>query len=218
MVLLADYLSNIPGFPDAEESSVRRRSVTQLGRACQIDEIHAETVTRLALALFDSAKKTGLHTFGASERELLDYAAFLHDVGNFISFSGHHNHSRYIISHAPLPGFDRHEIAIIANICRYHRKKIPKNHDNVMQDLDPMAKSIVKVLSTLLRIAEHLDRSHLGLVKKAVFTPADKYTIQLEITCRGDCSLERWAVEADTKAFSKVFRRDILVSVTSTED
>lgn len=211
--LLADYLSKVPGFPHAEETSTRRRSVTQLGRSCQIDEVHARTVTKIALALFDSAGEAGLHSFGVPERELLDYAAFLHDIGQFISFSGHHNHSRYIISHAPLLGFDQREIEMLAQICRYHRKKVPKVNDPALRDLDPEAQSAIRVLSTLLRLAEHLDRSHSENVLSAHLVQADKHTVRLEITCRGDCSLEVWAVESDTKAFSKVMHQDLQIVV-----
>ena len=216
--LLADYLSKVPGFPHAEETSTRRRSVTQLGRSCNINEVHAKTVTRIALSLFDSAKDIGLHSFGARERELLDYAAFLHDIGQFISFSGHHNHSRYIISHAPLLGFDQREIEILALICRYHRKKVPKTNEPALRDPDPEAQSVIRVLSTLLRLAEHLDRSHSEIVTSAQLMQADNHTVQLEIVCRGDSSLEVWAVESDTKAFSKVFRHALQVVVVPVDE
>ena len=88
--LLVDYLSGIEGYPHAEGMSVRDTSVLQLGRSCNIDEGHARTVTRLALELYDSAQATGLHALGKKERELLRHAAFLHDVGDFISFNNHH--------------------------------------------------------------------------------------------------------------------------------
>ena len=89
---------------------MRERSVLQFGRSCNFDEKHAETVTFLALQLFDSAKQIGLHSMGHMEREMLKYAATLHDVGDFLSFSNHHLHSDYIISNAGLLGFERQEI------------------------------------------------------------------------------------------------------------
>ena len=46
------------------ELSVRARSVLQLGRACHFNEAHAQTTARLALGLFDSARR-GLHRLGA---------------------------------------------------------------------------------------------------------------------------------------------------------
>ena len=153
-----------------------------------------------------------MHTYGPAERELLEYAAFLHDVGQFVSFSGHHTHSRYIITNAPLLGFDQREIAIIAEICRYHRKKIPKNKDRALAPFDDRDRMIIRVLSTLLRIAEHLDRSHTGCVRDAVFGE-EEGSIPLVLTCNGDCSLEVWAVEGDKKAFYKAFGLELVVRV-----
>ena len=84
--LLVDYLSRMDAFPLLGELSPRQRSVLQLGRSCGINEVHARTVTSLVLELFDSAKEQGLHNFSDNERELLEYATFLHDIGSFISY------------------------------------------------------------------------------------------------------------------------------------
>ena len=63
--------------------SVRKRSIMQLGLACNFDEEHAHTVSRLALELFDSIQALGIYEFEESERELLEYGATLHDIGTF---------------------------------------------------------------------------------------------------------------------------------------
>ena len=124
--LLVDYLARHNQAGLLEETSVRRRSVLQLGRACGIDETHARNVARLSLELFDSAQKINLHNLGDRERELLDYSALIHDVGSFLSYSNHQMHSYYLIRNADLLGFDQKEIAIMANAGRYHRKAMPK--------------------------------------------------------------------------------------------
>ncbi len=124
--LLVDYLSKIEGYPHAQRMSVRETSVLQLGRSCNIDEKHAETVVRMALALFDSSRTVGLHSYGQKERELLKFAAYLHDIGDFISFTNHQAHSYYIVRNADLLGFDEREISVMANLTRYHRKLCSK--------------------------------------------------------------------------------------------
>ena len=189
--------------------SVRTRSVHMLGRACRIDIPHAEHVTRLAFDLFDSGRAIGLHDLGGWERELLEYAAYLHDIGQFISFSGHHLHSKYLIENAELLGFDEHEIMLLAHITRYHRKRTPRKKDEDYNALDPESQRTILVLSTFLRLAEHLDRSHAGLVTAARFTGMDSENVSLEVTSRVDCSLECWALESDIKAFEKVFCRSL---------
>src|SRR5208283_671667 len=134
---------------------------------CNFDEKHSETVASLALQLFDSAKQIGLHNLGDSERDLLKHAATLHDVGDFLSFNDHQLHSHYIICNAELLGFDRKEIQLMGNIARFHRKKLPSRKALKTSGLEERAKECIAILSTFLRFAEKLDRSHSALVKKA---------------------------------------------------
>lgn len=124
--MLQDYLTRGTwGYLDAS-GSVREQSVLQLARTCSIDETHARWMAGIACSLFDSAGKAGLHHYGPQERELLYYAALLHDVGLFLSFSNHHAHTRYIIANSELLGFSRDEIDIMALAAFFHRKRSSK--------------------------------------------------------------------------------------------
>jgi exopolyphosphatase/guanosine-5'-triphosphate,3'-diphosphate pyrophosphatase len=207
--MLADYLSNIEGFRELQRAPTRIRSVLHLGRSCNFDEKHSETVTALSLQLFDSAKQIGLHNMGETERELLKYAANLHDVGDFLSFSDHHLHSHYIISNAGLPGFDQKEIEIMANIARFHRKKLPSKKMLKTTGLDEKTNHNIAILSTFLRFAEKLDRSHTGLVKKAEFVKENKDQILLTFYSDSDCSLEEWSINQNSQAFHEAFGKQL---------
>ena len=208
--MLFEYLSRLEGFPYYQQMSVRERSVLQLGRSCAVDEGHANTIKRLALEMFDSGKEEGLHDLGPRERELLEYAAYLHDVGDFISFTNHQAHSYYIIRNAELLGFDQKEIEIMANLAKYHRKKGPSKKEGV-PGLDEKGLKTLIVLSAFLRIAESLDRSHCALIKSARFVNATDEGALLEITMTGDCQLETWGVESQVKGFRKAFDLDLLL-------
>ncbi len=211
--MLMDYLSRHGGFPQFQEMSVREMSALQLGRSCNINERHANAVISLVLQLFDSSRRIGLHDLGERERELLKYSAFLHDIGGFISFKSHHLHSHYIIGNTELLGFDQIEINIMANVARFHRKKLPKRKDPTMALLDERSANIVIILSMLLRLAEKLDRSHTCIVKKAEFTGKDRTKVALAIWPEGSCELEVWGVESNMKAFEKIFRRKLNLNV-----
>ncbi|NTW92997.1 MAG: Ppx/GppA family phosphatase, partial [Methanoregulaceae archaeon] len=156
--LLVDYLSRMDEFPLLGELSPRQRSVLQLGRSCSINEAHARTVTALVLALFDSAKEQKLHSFGDTERELLEYATFLHDIGSFISYTNHQAHSYYMIKNSELLGFDAKEVTFMANLARFHRKKSPRKKDPGILELDIHEREALRVLATFIRLGESLDR------------------------------------------------------------
>lgn len=214
--LLVDYLSRMDAFPLFGDLSPRQRSVLQLGRSCGINEVHARTVTSLVLELFDSAQEQNLHTLGDSERELLEYATFLHDIGSFISYANHHAHSYYIIKNSELPGFDQREIAYMANIARFHRKKAPRRKDSEVMELESRDREALRILSTFIRLGESLDRSHAALIQHVKFSRSDKENVHLEIVARGDCQLEIWGIEAERKAFLKIFGKRLVIQRVQT--
>ncbi|MCQ1538421.1 Ppx/GppA family phosphatase [Methanocalculus taiwanensis] len=212
--LLMEYLSRIPGFPHAEKISSRKRSVVQLGRSCRIDESHALTIVALSARLFDSAREAGLHSYTEKERTLLLYAAYLHDIGNFISFLDHHIHSAYIIRHADLVGFDVQEVGIMGEIARYHRKKFPRKKDHSFSLFDPVVQEQIRILSLFLRMAEHLDRTHAGRITDACLSKDQNGHVILDLEARGDCILEVWGVRSESHTIRKVFGSGFEVIVT----
>jgi len=210
--MLVEYLSSFKNYQELQKASLNNQSILHLGRSFNFDEKHSKTVSTLALQLFDSAKQLKLHYLSNKYRELLDYAATLHDIGDVISFNNHHLHSHYIISNADLYGFNLSEITIIANVARFHRKKLPTSKALRKFDLSEEAKSAVLILSTFLRIAEKLDRSHTGIVNKAEFTCIDKDIVTLSFNCEIDCSMEKWSILQNKRAFYEVFQKQLTVS------
>lgn len=187
--------------------TVREQSVLQLGRRCQFDEAHHAHVARLALGLFDSARDVGLHSLSARSREILAHAAMLHDIGAFLSYSAHEQHTYYLIRHAPLLGFDSDEIAVIAAVARFHRKGFPNKARPEYRALPLSARRQVRPLAILLRLAESLDRTHTAPVAAARFARAKTgEPLRLEIDVRADWQLERWGVEGQLDVFARMFR------------
>ena len=205
--LLADYLIRIWGDKITIDLPVRERSILQLARSCNHDEGHARSVCSLAMQLFDTSREIGLHDMGDRERELLRYAALLHDIGDFISFNDHHLHSHYIITHADLPGFNKQDVRIIANIARYHRKKPPNKRAMDLEGLNQDSRETVLGLFPFLRVAENLDRSHRGLVKACALGKGDSPKITLSLWSECDCQLEDWSVRNSVMLLEKSLGR-----------
>lgn len=211
--LLMDYLSRGEYAHLFHGMCVRERSVLQLGRTCGFDEKHAKHIARLALDLFDSAAEAGLHKLGGRERELLEYAALLHDIGAFLSYNNHQVHTYYLIRHAELLGFDQSEIAVMAATALFHRKGLPTKKRSQMEELDKRARQTVQVLSVLVRLAEVLDRSHTGAVRHAKLRAVNKSRVVLEIHAVHDCQLELWGVKDRIKSAERLLDRKIEIQV-----
>lgn len=172
------------GFPDP-----RRRSVFELLRKCNWHEQHSTHVTKMALKLFDE-----LHEeleLPESDRELLEYASLMHDIGYHISHRKHHKHALYLIRNADLKGFKEEEIDLMANVARYHRRSTPKKRHKRFRKLDKDLKNRVKKLAGILRVADGLDRSHYQNVQKLDILNGEDEII-LHITTESDPELEIW--------------------------
>jgi exopolyphosphatase/guanosine-5'-triphosphate,3'-diphosphate pyrophosphatase len=200
--LLIDMVSELlTGKPPVHRDEVMT-SIRRVGNKYSYDEAHAETVSKLSLELFDKTRK--LHRLGDENKLLLEAAARLHDIGQFVNYAAHHKHSYYLIKASPLMGLQPAQVELIANISRYHRKAMPKaTHDNY-RTLEPRERVLVSKLAAILRVADAMDHDHSGRVtgmrlqfKRPHFT--------LKMIGQGDLLLERWALLKKCDLFEKVF-------------
>jgi len=212
--ILLDYLSRHK--PDLairrEVPEPRRRSVLDLARRCHDFQAHSQQVTKICLSLFDELKP--LHGLGALERELIEYAALLHDIGWHIARARHHKHSMYLILNGDLKNFSKEEVRIIANIARYHRKALPRESHREYQALSPRGRRIVDVGGSLLRLADGLDRSHSTVVQSLRCRVGDK-KVRCTLNTRADAQLELWGARHKTDFFEKAFGRRIVFDLAA---
>lgn len=191
---------------DEEIRDPRRRSVHFLARRLGAFDLHAQQTARLALRLFDGL--VGLHGLDPEDRELLEFAALLHDAGYWIGADKHHKHALYLIRNGPLEGFTREEVRLIGLIARYHRGALPRSRHEEMEKLSDRAQHRVRALAALLRIADGLDRSHAGLVRE-INVSSNGSAVTLELESPGDLELELYAAERRSDLFRKEFDRDL---------
>jgi exopolyphosphatase/guanosine-5'-triphosphate,3'-diphosphate pyrophosphatase len=184
----------------------RRRAVLEFARHHGWDEPHCRHVTKLALSLFDQT--TGLHGLGPAERELLEAAGLLHDVGFAVAQSAHHKHSLYLIRNADLDGFGAQELAVVANVARYHRKALPSERHPDYQSLSEGERELVRRLSALLRLADGLDADHFQVVQE-VDVRLDGRLARFELRARDEPDLAMWAAERNGDLFEQEFNRRV---------
>jgi exopolyphosphatase / guanosine-5'-triphosphate,3'-diphosphate pyrophosphatase len=197
----AAHIRAVDRIPD-----VRRRSVLELAERCGMRLAHGQQVARLGLTLFD--KTRSLHHLGTREREWLEYAALLHDIGTHISYERHHKHSYYLIKNGDLRGFDPEEVEIIALAARYHRQALPKKSHEGYADLTREQRETVRLLGAFVRLAEGLDRSDTQVVTRLdIAGPRGRLVVHLR--ARGDASLELWAAHRHGAALAELLKREI---------
>ena len=192
------------------EVSQTRNAAMALLRKYEADPKHAEHVSEIALSLFDQLKS--LHRLGKRDRLLLELAALLHEVGNFIGAPGHHRHAFYIISETPLLGLSDEELLVVANLARYHRKANPDPDHECYAELSEKDQDRVRSLAAILRVADALDHDHKQKVL-AVKAKARDSKLRLKVRARGDVTLDEWSLENKGDLFQKEFGLEPVVDV-----
>ena len=192
---------------------IRRRSVFELAERCNYWPDHSQQVARLAVGLFDQTR--AIHGLTDREREWLEYAAILHDIGVHISYERHHKHSYYLIRNGDLRGFEPDEIEKIALIARYHRQAAPKRDHDGFGDLKRRARRAVRSLSAMLRLAESLDRSHSQIVSSVELRDRGDDDL-LQIRTAGDAELELWTATRHSEPFERLTGKPLRLEVSRT--
>ena len=215
--LVLDYIrrnrrkiARVDAIPD-----VRRRSTIELAERCNYQAEHSQHVARLSLALFDQTR--ALHGLTDREREWLEYAALMHDIGAHISFVRHHRHSYYLIKNGDLRGFQPEETEVIALVARYHRRGTPKQSHEEYAQLPAALRRTVRMLASILRVAESLDRSH-GQVITALDVNDRGEDLLVNISTSGDAELEVWAAANHLRPFERLVRKPVRLEVLNRGD
>jgi exopolyphosphatase/guanosine-5'-triphosphate,3'-diphosphate pyrophosphatase len=179
-------------------SDIRRRSVMRMAETFHENLEHIGRATDLALQIFDGLQS--VHQLAASDRDLLEAAGVLHNVGLFVSHAAHHRHSYYVIRNTDqLVGFTDREVELIAQIARFHRKSEPKSRHQEFQALSPPDQRRVRLLAGMLRLGIALDRTRQSAVETLTVRPRSDARQAIDIDVQSlpgaDVSLEQYTAE-----------------------
>lgn len=177
-----------------------------LGEHYHSNRHHAQQVSRLAASIFDQLQVATNFNLGLGpvDRRLLKGAALLHEIGQYIAYSGHHKHSYYLILHSDLPGLSGTEKLILACVARYHRKSHPKAAHEGFHLLDKPGRERVRRLAAILRIADALDREQQSLVNE-VRVKLQPHTVDFYISVHYQAAIEIWSAKQKGDLFEEAF-------------
>lgn len=135
---------------DARESTVQ-----SLTKQWSVDRSHAQRVQTTALSLFDQAENSWFEDFPET-RNLLSWAALVHEIGLTIAHAKYHEHGAYLLENSDMAGFSRSEQTALGALVRWHRRKISASAFRAYNSQLP--KRVMCRLCVLLRLAVLLHR------------------------------------------------------------
>ncbi|MBD7976842.1 MULTISPECIES: exopolyphosphatase [Pseudomonas] len=131
-----------------QHEDVRQRTLSALMERYHVDLEQAARVEAKALSALDQVA-AAWNLQEDWHRELLSWAARVHEVGLDIAHYHYHKHGAYLIEHCDLAGFSRQDQQVLALLVRGHRRNIPLDK---FRDAEADTESLVR-LCILLRFA-----------------------------------------------------------------
>jgi exopolyphosphatase/guanosine-5'-triphosphate,3'-diphosphate pyrophosphatase len=200
--IVADLAARGVGIERAQLNREQRAEVERLSLRYGVSRKHSRKVADLARSLFLSLQP--LHQLPLEMGKVLEAAAYLHDVGHYVSDLSHHKHSYYVVANSDMPGFTNRERELVATLCRYHRKTLPAPQHTTSQSLNGEEAQAVLRLIPLLRLADSLDRSHTQRIQ-SVECKIQEGQVTMLVTPSVDIDLELWAVERAGEVFRQIY-------------
>ena len=171
-----------------------------MAKRYRCNTLHSASVEEYALLIFDAIKKQS----GLSKRDrlLIQIAAILHDCGKFVSIKNVAECGYFIVLSTEIIGLSHAERKMIAGVVRV-RNTAGFDYELASGSGDPIK---LAKLSAILCLANALDRGHIDKLKDTRVDVKEKSReMTILASYDGDLTLERLAVEENSRLFEEVF-------------
>jgi exopolyphosphatase/guanosine-5'-triphosphate,3'-diphosphate pyrophosphatase len=109
-----------------EHRDPREKTVAAFIARYSVDQDQVDRVKKVALKVCDKISDSMF--LRKSHRDLLSWAADLHETGLCVSHSQFQVHSAYLVENSDMAGFSRQEQLFLAALVRNHRRPIPGDY------------------------------------------------------------------------------------------
>ena len=158
------------------EDDPRLSSVAALMQRYGADLAQAQRVEATALRLFDQVASEW--RLDADARQLLAWAARLHELGLAIAHSGYHRHGAYLLQNSDIAGFSQQGQNYLAALVRCHRRSVPRTAFEMIPD---RLLAHARHSAALLRLATLLHRARGDAMPPGLQLRADGETLTLRV-------------------------------------
>jgi len=181
-----------------EHRDIREVTVAQFMRRYHVDTAQAERMKHLSLMIHD-ALTPGAERDEDADRQMLEWAARLAEVGLSIEHAQYHKHSAYVLSNADMPGFSRMEQARLARLVLAHRGKLRKMQDAGLEGADWKLVFALRIAALILS-----SRTDAKLPFLRVAADAGGFVIDLPQSWLEENALSADALDSETSHWKSV--------------
>jgi exopolyphosphatase/guanosine-5'-triphosphate,3'-diphosphate pyrophosphatase len=146
---------------------------------------HSSHVARLALQLYDAlpVKQPPTDSERADQRNILQVAALLHDVGRSKKEKQHHKATYKLIERLTPPlSWTKEKLRQVGIVARYHRGALPRVGQKSLAGLTQAQRQSAQKLAGILRLANAFDADRTGHIQRLKVHEQNGF---LEIAAKG---------------------------------
>jgi len=204
------WRAQLPAGKQIESAAFKRLMLW--AAALDPDFSHSRRVTRLALQLYDGLATNGnAHLDRKKERDILQLAALLHEVGLSKKQKDHHKTAHRMIEKLQAPlGVAPEKLRMAAVVSRYHRGALPQPGQKTLAEIPPSERRVAQKLAGILRLANAFDADHHGQIQRLRVSAQNGHFL---IAAQGYNPRDRMAenIAAGRHLLEMVCRRPVLV-------
>ena len=192
-----------------------KQTILSFGRRFNINTSHAKRVAKFAKKLFNEF--ADLHSLPKQKYDILETAALLYQVGEYIDPRNVTYNSYYIIKSINIPGWSSKDIQLTA--CVINSMGINKTNDEKIeaQTLSPKERLVVNKLACILRTAYALDAGKSSLIDDIDIVQKDNMII-LNAQVRKEPFIELFTFDKIKHTFEETFGIPIDIRTTMIYD
>lgn len=191
-------------YPDADDSAALDllSCARQMAERYRYNQTHTEYVEKTGLLLFDSLRR--IHGLDERDRLLLQLAAIMHDTGKFIGADPHYVYSYNIIKASQLIGLSDAELAIVANVARFHSTEEPSYDNASLKKIEGADRLKAVKMIAIIRLADALDTSHRQKIRNVVIRMRGE-RCEISGSTMEEAVLEKWTFQMKSDFFLQVY-------------
>jgi len=184
-----------------EHRDPRDQTVRAMAERYQIDPDQANRIAAWTRRAFEHVASDW--NLSRVHSDFLQWIARLHEIGLAIAHDAYQQHSAYILDHADMPGFSRHEQQFLAVLARLQRHRIqPTEFDPLPERLHHPARCLLILLR--LAIVLHRTRSNIGLSDFRLRVHHDTLRLETQPNWLEANPLTRQDLEDEAREFSRM--------------
>lgn len=161
-----------------EHHDIRQRTAESMAVRYDVDIQQAKRVLATTSFLYEHCEEAW-QLDDDELKNILGWAALLHEVGLQINSRSVQKHSAYILANADLPGFNQEQQVLLATLVACHRKKIKADD---IPNFEQFNKEDVHKIIALLRLGVLLNIRRQDNVLPKIKVSAEKQSLNLHFT------------------------------------